>query len=89
MPAEVSQTSEWRSGISEVGGKPVEAVRVESESLSAVEPTDLVHVALGQLEVEDVEVVREPSWIAGLRDDDVAKLKVPAEHHLRRCSFHA
>jgi hypothetical protein len=37
-----------------------------------------------ELEVEDVEVLRDPLWLRRLRDHRTAPLQVPAQHHLRR-----
>ncbi len=46
-----------------------------------VEGRDLV---AAELEIEDVEVLRDPGGLGGLRNRGAALLEVPAQHHLSR-----
>src|SRR3712207_1121022 len=59
-------------------------VRVEADPAAPVHPVDRGHLLLGQLETEQVEVLLQPLPAARLREDDVAELQVPAQHHLLR-----
>jgi hypothetical protein len=65
---------------------PVQRVRVGpgAARLAPVEPGERGHVLLGELEVEQREVLAHPLAPRRLREDDVAALEVPAEGDLGR-----
>src|SRR3954471_22996320 len=64
----------------------VELVRIRTRPalLAAVEVAEVAHRVGVELEVEELEVLPDAPRRHGLREDDVAALEMPAEHHLRR-----
>lgn len=54
-----------------------------------VERTDLLHLLLGQLELGDLEVLRETRRVVALRDDRESLLERPAEEDLSFSCGHA
>ena len=51
-------------------------------ALLGVQGVDGRQLVGGELEVEDVDVLRDPVRLGRLRDDRAALLQVPAQHHL-------
>src|SRR2546423_8584709 len=62
---------------------PRESVRVRPGSPGLVELADRRHVLVVELEAEHVDVLPDPLGRRRLRENDVAELDVPAQHHLR------
>ena len=82
-------------GFSKVGSRSVlgdgaaEALQRDGFGLGAaaaagVEPVDRGELVVGEVEVEDVEVLRDPGRLGRLRDHRAALLDAPAQHHLGR-----
>ena len=59
-------------------------LRLRAAALAGVEGVDRGELVGGELEVEDVEVLRDPVRLGRLRDHRAALLQVPAQHHLGR-----
>ena len=73
------------SAADSTGGQPVDhvgVVVVEELRVALIEGGDLVHVVIGEREVEDVEVLRHPIRVDRLGDDDDVALDQPAQHDL-------
>src|SRR4051794_26471581 len=73
-----------RANAGDAVARSAEVVGVRPGALVAVERGDCVHVVVGQVEVEDVDVLPHPLGLHRLREDDVAQLDVPAQHDLGR-----
>ena len=58
------------------------SVGLGAAALAGVEGVDGGELVGGELEVEDVEVLRDAVRLGRLRDDRAALLQVPAQHHL-------
>src|SRR4051794_13657948 len=74
------------SGLGDVAAERLEGdvLRLWSTPLVGVEGVDGDELVVGQVEVEDVEVLRDAVRLGRLRDDRAALLQVPAQHHLGR-----
>jgi len=60
--------------------------RIMEHPAAVVELVEFVHVFVGQLEIEDVEVFDDPLGFRRARDDRIVELKVPSDEHLRGCA---
>src|SRR5690349_14426 len=83
-PREIFQIR--RSGLGDLAaeGLPGDRLRLGTAAEAGVEGVDRGELVGGQLEVEDVEVLRDAGRRHGLRDHLPALLHVPAQHDLRR-----
>src|SRR3954452_12699251 len=63
----------------------VELVRVGAYAPRLRHRRQRGHLRIGQLDIEDVEVLPDPLLVRRLRDDGAAELDVPAQDDLRRC----
>ena len=60
----------------------VEATKLVADARVRVEPLDLLHLVVGELEVEDFDVLTDVGQRATPRDRDCASSHSPIEHHL-------
>src|SRR6201995_336925 len=67
--------------------RSAEARRVRTGAVAGIESGDRRQVVLGQLEVEEVEVLAHPRRGDRLRDHHVAELQVPAQDDLGDGAF--
>src|SRR3954471_13880954 len=61
----------------------VELVRIRPDTARLGQCRQSGHLCVGQLDVEHVDVLRDPLLARRLRDDDATELDVPAQHDLR------
>src|SRR3954453_2807597 len=61
----------------------VELVRIRPDTARLGECRQSGHLGVGQLDVEHVDVLRDPLLVRRLRDDGATELDVPAQHDLR------
>ena len=62
-------------------------MRTAAPLFAFVQGGDGSHLVLGELKAEDVEILRDPRWRGGLREEDDAILQVPADNDLRRADI--
>src|SRR6516165_3945128 len=65
--------------------REIERAWVWAQPGAVVERRDGRDVVFAQLEVEHVEVTRNPLGVHRLGDHDVTDLQMPTNNHLRRC----
>src|SRR3954471_7135854 len=61
----------------------VELVRIRPDAPRLGQRRQSGHLRVSQLDVEHVDVLRDPLLVRRLRDDDATELDVPAQHDLR------
>ena len=62
----------------------IDFVGMSGNAVTTFQVVDLQKFFVGQLEIEDVHVFDHAFFMRGLREDDVAFLNVPTQHHLGR-----
>ena len=62
-------------------------MRTAAPLFALIQGGDGGHLVLGELKAEDVEILRDPRWRGGLREEDDAILQVPADDDLRRADI--